>query len=1634
MGDTNPSLVVKVDAPNVLIQVAGTLGELLQQQAVYVYSGQQVEGLGASDALLIPVPAGATQADVAAIYDKLYTLEEAGQKLVIGYTASDGLLTVGYSADQAKQSGVTADELARRIGQLLGVDIQIASVYSKLLEKGTDYGRNTNTGTATKPSLETRRDRLSAEASSIVNAAIERELADANAASGPAADPGTDERQEPGQELDREKPLKQGARGTYLTKLKTILLSPSANLSTLTHEMLHWYVETLLASARGAVGPAQSLADANAMLALLGIEGGVEKWDSLPFAEREEAHERLASWWERYLAEGKAPSLELRGVFQRFKTWMKRIYVDVVLRIDARYRQQFGKDLPGLTDETRRFFDSMLASEAEIAEMAAVRQVVPIYQSQTESGMSDAQWADYQAKLKAANDDAQEELDLQAFQNMQWLGGARSREMRKLQQQHDAARQRVRDSAEQELLQRPIYRLIRWLQTGKLPTGTDVSTAHRINMDMVQALVFPSQWKILKEKFGVGTGGAFGREGAIDPESAATQFGFADPREMLKAMLRTDEFDVALQRETDRRMIAEHSDLTDPKRREEIVARALHSEVRARVLAVEVRTIEAALRKQVGAVADSAGEKMSTAQAEVKRLEEAIKASRTQLAEQVKADDARPERGALLVQREALRSEISAARKRGDDAKVESLEEARTTVNEQLLALRNPQRAKIEDDLSQMQDELGRMQRIAAGVPETDELMIAAAETAAIELVEATPWNELKALLSRADRGQILAARRAEKALGEADLTDALKAKNQQLQLHAIRRAAQEAVREQEKAIQQSKKFFGPTDKLAKRRRIELIEAGRAILAAYRMAPKSQASNAALDYVKKYFPARYADVQELLEYAAANGGDYRQMTVAQMRDMLQTVRSLWDESRRERVMEITERKEALADIKAGLQRDMASRDTGKVEAMQGATTGWQKFRRHISYLKAAWRRVEHWAQAAGKSWERMIVRPVIQSAERARTRAVAMQKRYIASLDAISKTLPSGKIESKELGYVFGRANGQGLVEVLGALLHCGNQSNYSKLLRGYGWGEIDEEGNLDDSRFRDFLTDLWNDGLLKREHLEWVQSTWDLLGEILPDSQKAHRRIFGYYMAEVKHEPFNGPWGDILRGGYVPAKTDRSKVDPKMQRFEKIDQLMADERNSMPAPRSSFRHTRNEGYAKPLNLSLRMVARHIGEAVRFAELAPVIHDVMAVLNDPEIEGQLARIDPQAKESMLMPWLQAVANDAVEQPGRIGPGVDRTFRTIRSRVGLTALVANLSNALQQVTGFFPVLIKVPPQRLLGALASWMTNPWATHARIAKESEFFALRSGDAGRKMRTRLHEIDDGTGIVGRANSRVLEHGYFLQQGMQWVMEPVIWQAAYNDYMGKAGVSRESAEVHAAAVAHADSVLRTTQFPTDTENTAAIERGSPAWRALFQFTSYFNGLGNLQATELSKIVRESGWRSVARPKLWSTWLLGMAVPLFLAEWISHEMAGRDDDEDDDGQTVDDLASLFGWSQLRGGAAMLTGLAPVIRTIINAGNDEAWDDRLVISPSIQVVERLLTRTKPALNALFDEAPMKGSEIRDLYTLLSIVSGWPVTPIGRAHAYEQDVRIGKTQPDGALDELRGILTGQAGDPR
>lgn len=140
--------------------------------------------------------------------------------------------------------------------------------------------------------------------------------------------------------------------GSYSIAENLITTFRNANKSTVVHELSHSWLEEMKADAARPDAPAQIKADWEIIRRefAIGADGEIST----------ASHEQFARTAERYYGEGKAPSVGLRAVFERFKTWMLEIYADL---------QNIGSEI---NPEIRGMFDRMLATDQEIADARAL--------------------------------------------------------------------------------------------------------------------------------------------------------------------------------------------------------------------------------------------------------------------------------------------------------------------------------------------------------------------------------------------------------------------------------------------------------------------------------------------------------------------------------------------------------------------------------------------------------------------------------------------------------------------------------------------------------------------------------------------------------------------------------------------------------------------------------------------------------------------------------------------------------------------------------------------------------------------------------------------------------------------------------------------------------------------------------------------------------------------------------------------------------------------------------------------------------------------------------------------------------------------------------------------------------------
>lgn len=342
-----------------------------------------------------------------------------------------------------------------------------------------------------------------------------------------------------------------------------IALLKNADASTFIHELGHYYEVLLgrLAAQEGA--PEQLKADHLTLREWTGAVGN----DPLTV----EQQEKIARGFEAYLYEGNAPTQELRGVFQRFKTWLKAVYSSLkALNVE-------------LTDDVRGVFDRLLATDEEIQAAERDQNVKPMYATAEAAGMSDAVFAAYRALGEQAHEEAKDRLERAKLKEVKRAHQAWWKE----------TREKMAEEVEAEAKQNPVYEVLHFLYSGKLFDGSVFGgESFKLSGVELRKLYDDATVKGIRKRLG----DVYRKEGGLSPAAVAEMFGFSSVDEMIKKMMEAPKLRDFVQAETDRRMEEVHGKMSGAEIAEEAV-NAVHNDDQAKLLREELKAIRRRARE-----------------------------------------------------------------------------------------------------------------------------------------------------------------------------------------------------------------------------------------------------------------------------------------------------------------------------------------------------------------------------------------------------------------------------------------------------------------------------------------------------------------------------------------------------------------------------------------------------------------------------------------------------------------------------------------------------------------------------------------------------------------------------------------------------------------------------------------------------------------------------------------------------------------------------------------------------------------------------------------------------------------------------------------------------------------------------
>ena len=1261
-------------------------------------------------------------------------------------------------------------------------------------------------------------------------------------------------------------------RGMFSREHNLIALLKNADASTFVHELGHFFLETNTRIARDLITkPAENLtvqerqflSDVQTTLDWFGVKD-LAAWDAMSLDEQRENHEKWARGFEAYLYEGKAPSEELRGVFRRFRSWLKQVYQSLKnLNVE-------------LTDEVRSVFDRMFASDEQIQQTQYITGMTPMFEDAAQAGMDDTDYAQYRHNAERATAEAQDDLTARALRDMAFIRNLRARKIREMRKQYKADFQRAEMAARGSIMSQPVYRA--WqLLTARMTEENRIGDSKPKFSKQVDA-AHDSLFE------------AIAKLGGVNKDEMISQFGL-DPKDKIPAV----HIGYPVLRKTNGRSIdsmtealtkegylpVDDTGKADPRDFEERFFDEMRGTKRYSSAYVphEKKAGDHVANPYALTAVRFDHDSLVEMGVDGQTLERLIDFDMTR-----KNGGMHPD----LVSDLILNEDGEPVFTGGEDL-IRALTEAQPpqeaieeTAYLNVLAEKGevPTQADFEEAADLAAHSEIRQRIIAAEFKALSKatgsanLIRKAASVYAQEKVEQIKIRDLRP--SVYTRAEAKAAKASQDAFRKGDIPTAATQKRNQLLQNSMAREVLKAREEMESA----RKYLSKFNRVVKSIDIEYREQIEALLESVELSNAPSLKDldrrtSLLEFVKKMEEqgrAHNIDAEYIAEIQAKR--NYREMTVEEMRVLVDTVKGIEHLGRLKNKMLTARDKRTYQEIRDNIVESIrenarthdkrTSTAANNIERVEDGFSGFMWG--HIKISSIA--RILDGGKDGGAFWN-YFIRPINEAADREATMTTEAAEKLEEILKPLNDKLGFKEYWSKGKEYIgLGRLNRRQLFAIA---LNMGNDGNIQRLLSG-------GHGNMRDWKLDHVLGALQD---LTKEEWEAVQKVWDMFESYRQQIAELERKVVGTEPQWVEPKPLTVRTADgeqvSLRGGYYPAK-----YDPASTQAAESGNALSDIEDIKSAAkmaantRHNFTKDRAEAVKnRPLLLDLSVTYNGLNEIIHDITHREAVIDAARLLKSSSIDKAIREtLGAQAKQQ-----LNAALEDIARGNSVPVKGSDKWTGILRQNVSMTGLGFNVVSAAVQVTGFIPAIARLGGKYAWAGLSQYTTHPIKATRTAMEQSEFMRNRGN-------TRLREIREVAATIngaGKIRKFLNKYSYWLMMKMQQVVDTAIWHGA----LAKAMDSGKDLDT---AVKLADQTVLDTQGGGQIKDLSEFERGSNTQKLFTVFYAYMN-------TALNQGFVEAKTQK-SKAKLAADLMMIYVIPTALTAMMKSALIPGDDDED----------------------------------------------------------------------------------------------------------------------------------------
>lgn len=1300
-----------------------------------------------------------------------------------------------------------------------------------------------------------------------------------------------------------------------------VALMGANDLSSFNHELAHWFLQQMVVMRQLGLATPQMIQDLDTVVAWT----GARSWQHLarPLAERtfagkaDKPHEIFARGWEVMLAEGRAPSPELEGLFFRFRGWVRQVYGGLLGA-----RAKLGVEL---NDDIRRVYDRLFLIEMALDEVGgdAMR---PLFETRPPE-WSDAQWERYQRLWTKAQNAALARV------TKRHLPTARRAMREQLAQAMDV----FRTEAGQQVATDPGWAAIEFLKRGEGGLGLDREGLRQTLGPQATGLI-----EALLARPDQGRGRALvapeGQEG-LDPEWVAESVGLASAGDLVEAILQARTVDQIVQERVNREIEGQ-----DQWSEEAVYADAEAAAVAEReaLVLAELSALRQAIAQGPG-LEDARREQAATGPLSASDAASAETSAETTLGLAVDMGLEAQQIADLQARQLAAEAQAEAARQGRAEARIatRALREIEAKLTAGTLKMKARQLVG-ETPAGRLRAERTAWTSTAARASKAARKLVAGRQfaDAAVEierqLLATYAAEELTRLQDEVDRGWRLVTR-----LRKGKALDKLRAPG-------FDGAVQVAQLMQRYDLRRSR----PGDAQA------VTAIGLKLQRQIEQAAREKGLEDLSTFVRRLREER-ADPIALPPWLEGGGPGthWSKLPVVDLLGLFDTIRNI------EHVM----RGEA-TDIRTG--KKVAIEQMAKeVAARLYAVNELLPPRRENSpraLSSEGLREMTRWADSMllrtadmvdfmggddieANSLRRYVLDPIIEGEMNYIDLMPKLTRPWYDALAKLDQRRMSSKVTIPELG-VNGGISTIRYSEIFMMFLHTGTESNLFRLYEGFA--------NSEDHKWTKAGIDKAL-SLLTPQEEKIAQEIWDAFEQLRPRVFEHEFQMTGNHPVQLERREFVSANGQKMSGGYMPAAYDGRYSDRARVLNEQADvQGLFGHSWTRTEVEHGHVKSRVQNYSAPLDLSMNVIPRHLDKVVYDLAMREAVSSAYKVLHHPEVKGAINKTWGKDYFNAL----EHMIHDAGRVRRQVPKGWQRAERVnnwVRSGVVYAGLGYRMSVGALQLTGWMPLLGEIGTTWTLAATSKFAAQGgWKFVQDRREASNALRTRGLTKDRELREMTSML---LGDKNRFKAKVdANTGVFIVLG-DAIVSSIAWEAQRMKSMHEHGNPDR-------ALREANRAISRTQGSSTVGEVSELMRAQGFSKWITLFGSFMSNIYarerrvgrlalGLQATEDVGGVPSRKVRPVA-----ATWLL--LTSTFLPATLDALLRGQGPDDDE--------REGLGWLDwaLRNWVSFIVGPIPVLGSAVDAALHPERK-ALTSSPAARVFEPAEKIAKDMLK-LFDE--------------------------------------------------------------